>query len=448
MGRVKSDIPRGTFFLRPRANAKGEQCVYLRYYIGGKYVMRSCEVWLSPDDWDQKHQEVKAKNRQASHINQFLIKQKQQVEKQMLDFCKDGGALTPSIVMGMLEGHFLPAEEKARKVLFIPYCLEVNDTLYERDKFGASVWYNNKCYINQFEKFLRKKLKVTDLALSDMNIDYINKWLNYQVDELEKKSRAGINHTITPLVNAVRYAKDNKMFDYDKAINIIENAYLQDKTREYNPDAHVAKHHTVKYLTEEQLQAFKEYVPKSIRAAATRDIMDIFLFSYYSCGLRVSDLVTLEWSQIDMENQTIDKMQVKTKNKGKIKPRIAKEGMEILKRWRTRKDRKSKRFVFDLMPDDFDFKDQLKLKMRVNACTRTINQSLNTIGKNLGFEDPLSIHVARHTFCVHAISKGASLQFISQIMGHESMKITEKVYAEFLQSSIDDEMSKLSAIYG
>ena len=149
-----------------------------------------------------------------------------------------------------------------------------------------------------------------------------------------------------------------------------------------------------------------------------------------------------------MENQTIDKIQVKTKNKGKIKPRISKEGMDILRRWRTKKDRLSDRFVFDLLPDDFDFKDQLKLRLRISACTRTINQSLNKIGENLGFADPLSIHVARHTFCVHAISKGASLQFVSQIMGHESMKVTEKVYAEFLQSSIDDELSKLSAIYG
>lgn len=448
MGRVKNEIPQGSFFLRPRANSKGERALYLRYFVCGKYAMRSCDIWLSEEDWDQKGQVVKNKNKQAAQLNLYLKNMQDKVDKQILDFSQKGGIVTQAAIQGMLDGNLISAEEKAKNKFFIPYCLEVNDLLHKREKFGASVWYNNQCYIKQFEKFLRKKMEITELKLNDMSLDYINRWISYQIEDLEKKSRMGINHTLTPLLNAIRYAKEEKLFDPEKALYILDNAYMQEKSRDYRPDAHVTQHRKVKYLTEEQLAAFKAYKPKNNRSAATRDIMDIFLFSYYSSGLRISDIVTLEWSQIDFDKCTIDKVQVKTKNKGKIPPHISSEGMAILERWKKRPHAGKNRFVFNLLPDDFDFSDQLHLKMKINSRTRNINQSLNAIGENLGFPDKLSIHMARHTFCVHAISKGASLHFVSQLMGHESIKVTEKVYAEFLQTTIDTEMDKLKAIYG
>jgi site-specific recombinase XerD len=55
--------------------------------------------------------------------------------------------------------------------------------------------------------------------------------------------------------------------------------------------------------------------------------------------------------------------------------------------------------------------------------------------------------MARHTFCVHAISKGMSIHFISQLMGHSSIAATERTYAEFLKETIDNEMSKISDVF-
>ncbi len=445
MGRVKAEIPKGMFFLKARPNGKGEKPLYLRYFVMGKYAMRSCDIWLLDDDWDQKAQEVRSKNKQSKNINAKLKSIKDKVDKQLLDY-KDG-LITRDAVQEMLDGEFLPQEQKAQMVDFIPFCHEVNQTLYDREKFGSSVWYNNTCYIKQFEKFLRKKLGITHLTLSQMTLDYVNKWVKYQIDDLEKTSRVGINHTITPLVNAIRYARSNNMYDYEKAVYFIENAYIQPKSRSYNPDEILPEKRKVKYLTLEQLEQFKAYQPKNNRSHATRDIMDYFLFSFYSCGLRVSDLVTLEWSQINYEKKIIDKIQVKTKNKGKIAPMLSKEAFEILERWKKRPHAKTNRFVFNLLPDDFDFSDQLALKMRINACTRTINQSLNKIGDNLKFPDKLSIHMARHTFCVHAISKGMSLHFISQLMGHSSIAATERTYAEFLKEVVDSEMNKIGDVF-
>ena len=228
---------------------------------------------------------------------------------------------------------------------------------------------------------------------------------------------------------------------------IIEGAYLSNKDRAYNPEA--ASEKKIHYLTQEKLKQFMSYKPKSNSKERTREIMDIFMFSYYACGLRISDLVTLEWKNIDFKNKVIDKVQVKTKVKGKIPPKLPKQAIEILDRWKEKG--RNKRFVFDLLPENWKFGDDKtlshKLKMKINAIDKNINTSLAEIGKKLGFEFPLTMHVARHTFCVTALNHGVSLHVVSQLMGHASIQATEKTYAEFLDDTVTDEMSKLEKCF-
>ena len=52
MKQVNMEIPGGSFALLNKPNQKGEQCVYIRYCINRKYVKRSVDIWIKPDDWD------------------------------------------------------------------------------------------------------------------------------------------------------------------------------------------------------------------------------------------------------------------------------------------------------------------------------------------------------------------------------------------------------------
>ena len=56
------------------------------------------------------------------------------------------------------------------------------------------------------------------------------------------------------------------------------------------------------------------------------------------------------------------------------------------------------------------------------------------------FALPLAFHVARHSFAVAALERKITLHMISRLMAHSSITTTEKVYAEFLQSTINDEV--------
>ena len=67
----------------------------------------------------------------------------------------------------------------------------------------------------------------------------------------------------------------------------------------------------------------------------------------------------------------------------------------------------------------------------------TLQQSLKSVGNKIGFKFNMTMHVARHTFAVMSIKKGVSIHMVSRLMGHSSVLVTEKVYAEFLPSEIN-----------
>ena len=444
MPRTKAQLPQGGFVLLNKCNGKGEQAIYIRYYVG-KYIKRSTDVWIAPDDWDAKKQEVKPRNKNAARINNRLALIKQKVDAQLLAY--DDGRITPDVVQQMLDGSFVPEDKRAKHTDFVEYALNVNELFYKRGDFGYSVYYNKKLNIEAFGRYVTEELKLPPLSLNQLTPELIDKYIKYRRDTLHNTSNEGINKTLVPLVKAIGYAKDNGLLDPKIAMPVIESAYVEVKDRHYDPDA--ADKKSVRYLTPEQFKALQNYKPASNSKERTKELLDVFFFSYYACGLRVSDVITLEWSQVDWEKKRLDKVQVKSKQKGKVQPMLAPQAIDILNRWKAKQ--RNARFVFDYFPEDFKFSDdaeaQRLFKMRCNAVERTLNQSLKQIGENLEFPFHLSMHVARHTFCVNAISQGFSLHFVSQLMGHQSILATEKTYAEFLDTTIDKEFRKIRKLY-
>ena len=192
----------------------------------------------------------------------------------------------------------------------------------------------------------------------------------------------------------------------------------------------------VRYLTPEQLEQLKDYQSKC-KNKRSAEILDMWFFAYYACGLRLSDILTLEWKHIDWESKVIKKVQFKTKRLPDVLPVLGKSAMEILERWKGY-DR-NKKFVFDLLPEDYDLTDQKRLFMDRNSKDKTFNTSLNVARMTLRFPFPLTMHVARHSFAVMAINRGMSLFLLSKLLGHSTIASTQRTYAEFLKETVDSE---------
>ena len=69
-----------------------------------------------------------------------------------------------------------------------------------------------------------------------------------------------------------------------------------------------------------------------------------------------------------------------------------------------------------------------------------INYKLKEVVRLCGIKKNISFHCARHTFATMALNNGMSLESISQILGHSSIKTTQ-IYAKITMTRLDKDFS-------
>ena len=163
----------------------------------------------------------------------------------------------------------------------------------------------------------------------------------------------------------------------------IKDLHLSDKFLD-------AEEITVKYLTEDELKEFAG-IRETLPHIRMKEFHDMFMFSFYACGLRLIDMMTLRWIDIDFKKQVIRKVQVKTRNRNVIP--IREPAIEILDRWKGR----YKVFVFGLLSDRFDLNQDEELRKRRNSITNTINTSLKRQSKFANLKNEITFHWSRHS---------------------------------------------------
>jgi len=427
MGRIAAKEVKGKLHLRERRGNEVEQHIYLRYLICNRYVERSSGIKVAAEQWDEKEQRITSLNPGCKRLNAELQGMLAKYDTKIAEF---DGHLTPKIVSEILADNIVSKEEAPNKIDFIQYALEYNKLRYDMGKISYSTYDNGRLYILAFKKYIAAKTGSDFLPVKDLNLEVVNQYINWRITE-KKNTREGINKTLTPIFKAVKYAADNELMTLKVASSIYNN-YLDIKDRSYKSDV---EEEDVHYLTPYQLEQFVKLYPE-VKYDRTRDMMDMFLFSFHACGMRVSDIITLEWSHIDMKDKVINKNVFKTKSTISIP--LTDPAIEILKRWKGYN--RNERFVFDLLPVDFKLNDAAAMKNARLTKNRTIQQSLKAVGEKMNLPFNLTMHVARHTFAVLSLKNNVNLHLISKLMGHSSILVTEKVYAEFLPSEINKEV--------
>jgi integrase/recombinase XerD len=139
------------------------------------------------------------------------------------------------------------------------------------------------------------------------------------------------------------------------------------------------------------------------------------LETLYSCGLRVTELITLQISDL-----FFDEGFIRVIGKGD-KQRFIPINIETQKLINT-----YIKYIRCHTTPQKGFEDTLFLNRRGKALTRVM---IFTIIKNLaietGIKKKISPHTFRHSFATHLLERGADLRAIQQMLGHESITTTE-----------------------
>lgn len=149
----------------------------------------------------------------------------------------------------------------------------------------------------------------------------------------------------------------------------------------------------------------------------------------YSCGLRVSELITLRLTDLFFEEGFV---KVKGKgNKERFVPIGGKAIREIESYFEATRNKQS------IKPGH---EDTLFLNRRGAGLTRVmIFKIIKDLVKVCGIKKSISPHTFRHSFATHLLEGGADLRAIQEMLGHESITTTE-IYThldrDFLRSEI------------
>ncbi len=199
---------------------------------------------------------------------------------------------------------------------------------------------------------------------------------------------------------------------------LVVDGYLEVDPTELLESPHLPKH-LPEYLTTEEVDRLEAAIDlTSAEGHRNRAIIEVF----FSCGLRVSELVELKLSNLFLNERF---MRVVGKGgKERLVP-ISQRAVGELELWFD--DRRQMR----IKPGEEDY---VFLNRRGHHLTRTmILIMVKRLGEAAGIKKTLSPHTLRHSFATALLRGGADLRVIQVLLGHADIATTE------IYTHMDDE---------
>jgi len=151
----------------------------------------------------------------------------------------------------------------------------------------------------------------------------------------------------------------------------------------------------------------------------------------FSTGVRVSELVDLNFTDVDFEGCLI-----RVRGKGK-KQRATPVGQTAI--LAIRKYLELRRA--DSRSTSFDQTALFVNKHGQRLSTRSVRRKLDKYLAECGLDPSISPHTLRHSFATHMLNRGADLRSVQELLGHQSLSTTQ-VYTHLtagrLKSAYDD----------
>lgn len=183
--------------------------------------------------------------------------------------------------------------------------------------------------------------------------------------------------------------------------------------------------HLPEFLTPAEVDQLKDSIDVSKpEGHRNRAIIEVL----FSCGLRVSELVTLRWSNLYADERVLRIMGKGSKERMVPISEMALHELENYLPWRN---------SLKIKPGEEDF---IFLNRRGAHLTRTmILIMLKQQAEEAGLKKTISPHTLRHSFATALLEGGADLRVIQALLGHESIATTE-IYTHISMQTLREEI--------
>ena len=298
-------------------------------------------------------------------------------------------------------------------------------------------------YANQYlNKYTSKDIRKVYGALSHFNINYQTRNVHRdkrqgEVNKLKKDRTKIIEPDLTLKQFNKKVAQD--FINYIKKYSGLQGetplSYVK-KIKSIFQDAEDGEHIeqspfkglSTKKIKEKETLIKKEMLSPSEVAklaetpCSNEFIKRAFLLACFT-GLGMAEIETLEWSQIDFENNRFTYHRAKTKVKAEFKMNQTIKGL-----------------LFGL-----DKKNPLVFGNYKIPSGTGLNKVIGTWVKRAGIKKHITFYCARHSYASMCLSKSKNLKLVSEVLGHSSPAYAA-LYAKTLEDEINDTMDSLDDI--
>jgi len=244
--------------------------------------------------------------------------------------------------------------------------------------------------LSQFQAYLSAIYSIT--LINEVNHSIIRSWIVTLMEE--QVSPRSVNRKITTLKSFYKYLQR------EGAVKV-------------NPMAKIQSPKTSKRLPVFVEKKSMDRLLDSIEFDGEQIVRDkLIIEMFYSTGIRLSELIGLKQSSIDLQGQTIKVLG--KRNKERIIPFNRELQVQVEKYLEEKRG-------LGLNNEDFFFVDKKGKKLYEKFVYRLVNRYLSQVTTL----DKKSPHVLRHTFATHMLNNGADLNAIKELLGHANLSATQ-----------------------
>ena len=179
------------------------------------------------------------------------------------------------------------------------------------------------------------------------------------------------------------------------------------------------------FLDFDELKRMYKLISKVKERSTECRVLLMYLFSC-ATGLRISDVLTVKWGNLDVERDPMVLNIITRKQEKSLSVPIFPLAEEVL-----------------LFAPEDDLNNVERDKLIFHTCSRaTINTILRKLAKRAGIEKRISFHSSRHSFGTFLISADIPIESIAKMMGHSNIQTTQG-YARITDDKISKDMDKL-----
>ena len=399
------------FYLRRQKTRNDKAPIYARITVDSKRVELSVKRDFDINDidnWDQKRGLAKNKNEELRKLNTYL----EQFRSRLVECYQELQLKKKLITAEAIKELFYGNGEKEHTLLkLIDYH---NDEMKYYLEWGTQKnYYTTRKYV---DLFIKKKLKTSDVYLSQLNYKFITDFEKFMKEYQPKEYKKDDHHKACGQNTIMKHIERLR-----KIIHLaIKNEWLEkDPFQKFSP-------HFIKtsrgFLTMEELKTIEA---KEFSMPRLQQVKDLFVFSCYT-GLAYIDVMNLTKQNLTIGidgNHWISTSRKKTDQPVRIP--LLEIPLAIIEK----------------------YKSNPAVVYSEGILPRLSNQKLNAYLKEVAdlceIEKNLTFHLARHTFATTiTLTNGVPIETVSKLLGHTSIKTTQ-IYAKVIEKKVCEDMDML-----